>query len=152
MSDQRPAVLFLCSANSCRSQMAEAFLRKRAGDHFEVLSAGLGPASDIHPMARKVMEEVGLDLDGQYPKAAKEYLGEMLMRYVIVVCGDTEEQCPRIWPGVTEHLYWPFDDPAMAKGTEDERLAEFRRVRDEIEGKINQWLVELAARPDPRRN
>ncbi len=143
MPEQKPAVLFLCSANACRSQMAEALLRKHAGDRFAVLSAGLGPAGDIHPMARRVMLEIGLDLHGQYPKGANEYLGKRLIRYVIVVCGDTDRQCPRIWPGVTEHLHWPFDDPAMAEGTREERLVEFRRARDEIEQRIIRWLAEL---------
>lgn len=140
MAEGKPAVLFLCSANTCRSQMAEAFLRKHAGDRFVAHGAGLAPGEDIHPLARRAMAEVGLDMAGQRPKAAGEYLGRRAFRYVVIVCDRAASRCPSSWPGVTERLFWPFEDPAALEGTEEERLARFREVRDLIEAKVLSWL------------
>jgi arsenate reductase (thioredoxin) len=138
---KEPNVLFLCTHNSCRSQMAEAFLRKYAGDKFNVYSAGLEP-TEIDPMARSVMGEVGLDMEGQYAKGVQAYLGKLLVSYLIIVCNAANRQCPRVWPGleIRDRLFWPFDDPAAAEGSEEERLQKFRQVRDQIERQVKSWL------------
>jgi arsenate reductase len=140
--EEKSKVLILCVGNSARSQMAEAFLKKYAGDRFEVYSAGYDPR-DIHPLTRQVMAEAGLDLKDQYAKGLKDFLGVMEFRYLIVVCQKAEERCPRIFPGIFHRLYWPFDDPVAFQGTETEKLAKFREVRDQIEARIKLWLKEL---------
>lgn len=134
-------VLFLCSHNSARSQMAEAFLRKYAGDRFDVYSAGLEPA-DIHPHTRQVMEEIGLDLEGHAAKGLSEYMGKVHFGYLITVCSRANELCP-IFPGMGQRLSWPFEDPAAFEGTPEQKLQKFRQVRDQIEQRIQQWLTEL---------
>lgn len=139
MTDRKPSVLFLCSANSCRSQMAEALLRRHAGDLFEVYSAGLEPAAQIHPLARQVMAEAGLPLEGQYPKGVDKYLGRVRIDHVIIVCDKAADKCPTIWPGVTERLVWPFEDPPAFKGSPEETLVKFRQIRDQIEETIRSW-------------
>lgn len=133
-----PKVLFLCTHNSARSQMAEAFLRKYAGERFEAHSAGLEP-SGINPYATHVMEEIGLGLAGHRSKALTEYLGKVHFAYLITVCDRAEQQCP-IFPGMGAHLHWPFEDPAAATDSEDEKLAKFRQVRDEIKASILAWI------------
>lgn len=138
---EKPNVLFLCTGNTARSQMAEAFLKKYAGDRFEVYSAGYEP-KEINPLTRQVMAEKGFDLSGQYSKGPKEFLGHMTIRYLIIVCAIAEKACPRTFPGVLFRLFWPFDDPAAVTGTEAEKLAAFRRVRDQIDQKIQSWLKE----------
>ena len=140
----RPNILFLCSANSCRSQMAEALLRKHAGDRFCVHSAGLEPG-EIHPLARTAMEEIGLDLSGQYSKGLDVYLGSLAVHRLIIVCDRAARSCPSVWPGVLERYVWPFEDPARAEGSEEEKLAKFREVRDAIDRKIQEWLAEGVA-------
>jgi arsenate reductase len=132
-------VLFLCTGNSARSQMAEAFLRQLAGDRFEVFSAGLEPKG-IHPYTRQVLAEAGLDISGQTSKDVAQFLGRVHFGYLITVCSNAEARCP-IFPGVSVRLHWPFDDPAAAEGSEAERLACFRRVRDEIKAVIVAWLA-----------
>ncbi len=131
-SDQgrKRTVLFLCTGNSCRSQMAEAFLRRMAGGRFEVLSAGLDPAPEIHPVAVEVMAEKGFDLSGQRPKSAKDYLGRRTVHSVIIVCDRAAQRCPTTWPGVLERLHWPFEDPAAFEGDKAAQLAKFREVRN----------------------
>jgi len=150
--EQRRNVLFLCTHNSSRSQMAEAFLRKYAGDQFNVYSAGLEP-TEIHPMTRQVMQEVGLDLEGQSAKGVETYLGKLLVSYLIIVCETANSRCPYTWPGVHERLFWPFDDSDMAQGSQEERLEKFRQVRDQIERRIKSWLKEVSqyAEPDIHR-
>ncbi|HVP17214.1 MAG TPA: arsenate reductase ArsC [candidate division Zixibacteria bacterium] len=133
-------VIFLCTGNSARSQMAEALLRKYAGEHFEVYSAGFDP-QPINPLTVKVMNEIGLDLSSQYSKGLKQFLGKTHFGIVITVCADAEEKCPTM-PGVSTRLYWPFEDPAKGLGTEEEKLAKFREVRDQINAKIKTWLKE----------
>jgi arsenate reductase len=135
-----PRVLFLCTGNSARSQMAEGFLRHYAGDRYEIHSAGLEPRP-VNPLAIQAMSEVGIDISGQRSKAVADYLGIVHFGYLITVCTDAERQCP-IFPGVSLRLHWAFDDPAAAEGTEEERLEVFRRVRDEIDARIRAWLVE----------
>jgi arsenate reductase len=134
-------VLFLCTANSARSQMAEAFLRRFGGDRFEAYSAGLEPGS-IHPYTRQVMQELGFDLLGQYSKDVREYLGRKHFGYLITVCSQAEARCPTTFPGVGQRLHWHFDDPAAAVGTEEEKLFKFRQVRDQVVAHLCRWLAE----------
>lgn len=132
-------VLFLCTGNSARSQMAEAFLRKFAGERFEVYSAGLEPKG-IHPYTRQVLAEVGLDISQQTSKDLSLYLGKVHFGYLITVCANAEQRCP-VFPGLGMRLHWPFDDPAAIGGSEVERLNGFRRVRDEIAARVQAWLA-----------
>lgn len=133
-------VLFLCTGNSARSQMAEAFLRRHGGDRFEVFSAGLEPKG-INPLTRQVMTERGYDLAGQRSKDVFEFIGRVHFGHIITVCSNAEARCP-IFPGVAHRIFWPFDDPAAVEGSDEAKLAEFRRVRDQIEARILAWLAE----------
>lgn len=126
----KPTVLILCTGNSCRSHMAEGVLRAVAGDVVDVQSAGSKPAGYVHPLAIAVMREIGLDLSGHTSKHMREFLDRQV-RTVITVCGVADQACP-IYPGQVNRHHWRFDDPAHATGTEEQVLAEFRRVRDEI--------------------
>ncbi len=137
---EKPRVLFLCTGNSARSQMAEALLRKMAGNHFEVHSAGLEPTV-IHPTTVKVLEEIGIDTSEQYAKPLTTYLGKTHFSYLITVCSKAEERCP-FFPGMGQRLHWPFDDPADFDGSDKERLDFFRTIRDQIQARIQQWLSE----------
>jgi arsenate reductase len=121
--------------------MAEALLRHYAGDRFEAHSAGLEP-KDIHTLTRRVMQEKDLNLHGQYPKDVREYLGKLHFAYLIIVCGDAEQKCPTIFPGVMARLFWEFEDPAAHVGTDEEKLQKFRDVRDQIDRRIREWLEE----------
>jgi arsenate reductase (thioredoxin) len=140
-SMHKQRVLFLCTGNSARSQMAEAFLRQYAGDVLEPHSAGLEPRP-IHPLTVQVMQELGIDISNQQSKGIEMYLGKILFQYLITVCDDAEQNCPTTWPGVNARLHWSFEDPAKFEGTEEEKLAKFREVRDLIEQKIKAWVVE----------
>ena len=140
-SRDKTRVLFLCTGNSARSQMAEAFLRKHGSDRFEAFSAGLAP-KEIHPYTRQVLAEVGIDMAGQYAKDLSIYIGRMHFGYLITVCSRAEAQCP-IFPGMGIRLHWPFEDPAGVTGTEEQVLAVFRHVRDEIEARVIAWLQEV---------
>lgn len=137
---QKPRVLFLCTGNSARSQMAEAFLRSYAGDRFEVHSAGLEPKGFILPEVLEVMKERGLDMAGQTSKGVKEYLGKTVFAHTITVCGDAEENCPAIFLNMGKHEHWPFDDPAKFEGSDSERLDFTRSVRDKIASRVQEWL------------
>lgn len=139
---RKTKVLFLCTGNSARSQMAEAFLRRAAGDRFEVHSAGLEPKG-IHPLTVRVMEELGYDLSGQRAKDVVEYLGKHHFGYLITVCAHAEEHCPTTFLGVSERIHWPIQDPAAFTGSEEEGLARFRQARDQIAGHIRAWLQRL---------
>lgn len=139
---QKTKVLFLCTGNSARSQMAEAFLRQRAGDRFEVHSAGLEPKG-INPFTVRVMEEIGHDLSGQRAKDVAEYLGRHHFGYLITVCAHAEENCPRTFLGVSERIHWPIPDPAAFQGSEEETLERFRQARDEVAARIEACLREL---------
>ena len=121
--------------------MAEAFLRKYAGDTFEVHSAGLEPKG-VNPLTVKVMDEVGIDVSTQKSKGIETYLGKMLFQYLITVCDDADKNCPTVWPGVNTRMHWSFEDPANFEGTEEEKLIKFREVRDSIEKKLRQWIAE----------
>ncbi len=131
-------VLFLCTGNSCRSQMAEGFLRALGGDAYEAYSAGTQPTA-LNPLAIEVMRESGIDISGQRSKSASEYLGTHFP-YIITVCDNAKEQCP-IFPGVGVRQHWPFEDPADATGSHDERLAVFRRVRDQIAARVKEFVA-----------
>jgi arsenate reductase len=123
--------------------MAEAFLRKKAAEHFDAYSAGTEP-KEIHPLTVRVMNEVGIDLSGQQPKDLRQYLGKLPVRVAIFVCQRAEEKCPILWPGALSRMEWPFEDPAACDGTEEDRLAKFRSVRDQIDQKLTTWLAELS--------
>ncbi len=134
-------VLFLSTGNSARTQMAEALLRHYASDRFEAFSAGLQPGGVIAPYARRVMEEIGVSLEGQHPKHVRQYMGWIYFGYCVVLCSVAEERCPTTFPCVGEILYWPFEDPAAVVDGDVEMLTEFREVRDEIERRLREWLT-----------
>lgn len=143
----KPKVLFLCTGNSARSQMAEAFLRAYAGDHFDVYSAGLEPKGHILPDVLTVMKERGLDMSGQTSKGVEEYLGKTVFAHTVTVCGDAEENCPAVFLNMGKHEHWPFDDPARMRGDDAERLEAVRAVRDRISARVIQWLEEQNIQP-----
>jgi arsenate reductase len=146
--DRRPNVLFVCNKNGARSQMVEALLRKYAGDRFNVFSAGLHPEPEIHPLALKVMEEIGVSLEGQRAKSTKEYMAKITPNYLIITMKRDEEHCPRMFPGMQCRLEWPFDDPRQVDGTAEERLDAFRRVRDQIDERVRDWLEDMKEHDD----
>ena len=135
---EKTKVLFLCTHNSARSQMAEGLLRHLAGDRFEVMSAGT-EATHVRPLAVRAMDEVGIDISGQESKTLDRYVGEP-SDYVITVCEEANEACP-FFPGAAERLHWSLPDPAAAQGTEEERLEVFRSVRDLSRDYIEEKLV-----------
>jgi arsenate reductase len=126
----KPKVLILCTGNSCRSHMAEGILRAAAGDLVEVHSAGSKPAGFVHPKAIQVLRELGIDISAHSSKHMNEFLKDRITT-VITVCGNADQACP-VFPGQVNRHHWGFTDPAHAQGTEEEILAEFRRVRDQI--------------------
>jgi arsenate reductase (thioredoxin) len=131
-------VLFLCTGNSCRSHMAEGWLRQLAGDRFEALSAGAKPAGYVHPLAIRVMAEAGVDIAPHRSKSIAEFAGQPL-DLLVTVCDNARESCPT-FAGAKRQVHWGFDDPAQASGTEAEKLAVFRRVRDEIRRRIEEFI------------
>jgi arsenate reductase len=131
-------VLVLCTHNSARSQMAEGFLRALGGDRFVVASTG-AVATAVHPLATRVMEEVGVDLRGHTSKPLDVFLGDP-WDYVITVCDQAAERCP-VFPGRASRIHWSFEDPSAATGSETDRLAVFRRVRDAIGERLRAWLA-----------
>lgn len=137
--NSKKRVLFLCTGNSARSQMAEAFLRHYAGDQYEAHSAGLEP-KDMNPFTIQVMEEIGFSMIEHSSKGVAVYLGKTLFQYLITVCDHAEKNCPTAWPGVNQRLHWSFEDPAAFEGSEDEKLKKFREVRDQIEQKVRNWI------------
>jgi arsenate reductase (thioredoxin) len=136
MTTQR--VLFLCTHNSARSQMAEGLLRHLAGDRFEIMSAGT-EATSVRPEAIRAMADLGVDISGQSSKTLERYLGEPF-DYVVTVCDDANEACP-VFPGAENRLHWSFQDPSRAEGSEEKRLEVFRKVRDEIQARIREELL-----------
>jgi arsenate reductase (thioredoxin) len=128
----------LCTHNSARSQMAEGLLKHLAGDRFETMSAGT-EATRVRPLAIRAMEEIGIDISGQESKTLDRYLEESF-DYVITVCDDANEACP-FFPGAANRLHWSFEDPSKAEGSEEERLAVFRSVRNRIRERIEDVLV-----------
>jgi len=138
----KPNVLFLCTGNSARSQMAEAFARSYAGGAIEAYSAGLEPKG-IHPLTVKVMEEIGIDMHDHTSKPLSDFLGKIHFSYLITVCGHADKNCPAVFPGMGQRMHWEFEDPATATGSEDERLQKFRDIRDQIQNRVRVWLHEL---------
>lgn len=141
-ADSPPTVLFLCSRNTARSQMAEAWLRHLAADRFVSCSAGLDPG-EIHPLAAEVMEEAGISLEGQSSKSVRDYLGRLSPRYVIIVCSEAETRCPKLWPFCPTILSWPLEDPVTAASDPEGQRQAFRRVRDQLRKQIADWLETL---------
>ncbi len=127
---KNPSILVLCTGNSCRSHLAEGILRAVAGDLLDVHSAGSKPAGYVHPLGIRVMREIDIDISGHRSKHMNDFLGQEI-ETVITVCGNADQACP-VFPGQSNRHHWGFDDPAHAVGTEEEQLAVFRRVRDEI--------------------
>ena len=118
--------------------MGEALLRKYAGEHFNIFSAGF-EIQEIHPLTIKVMEEIGIDITSQYPKELKQFLGKKHFGIVITVCRKAEEKCPT-FPGVTTRLFWDIENPSAFEGTDEEKLKKFREVRDIIDENIKEFL------------
>lgn len=131
-------VLFLCTGNSARSQMAEAFLRQYGGDRFDVYSAGLEP-SVLNPLTVQIMEEIGVDMSSHYSKSLIQYLGKEHFSYLITVCDRAEAKCP-VFPGMGVRLHWGFEDPAAFQGTAADKLEKFRQVREQIRTAVQNWL------------
>jgi len=140
----KPKVLILCTGNSCRSHMAEGILRAAVSDFLEVHSAGSKPAGYVHPLAIRALAEIGIDISAHRSKSMNEFLDQNI-ETVITVCGKADQVCP-IYPGQVNRLHWPFDDPAHATGTVEERMSVFRRVRDEIREKFEGWAAEQRKR------
>ncbi len=140
----KPNVLFLCTGNSARSQMAEALLRYYAGERFEVFSAGLEP-KPINPLTIQVMEELGLDLSRHTSKALSSFIGKNSFEYMITVCAKAEELCP-IFPGMGARLHWDIEDPSKFVGTPEQKLAKFRAIRGQIDKQIRRWLSQQGIR------
>ena len=129
----KPTVLFLCTGNSARSQMAEGLLRAKAGDRYQVESAGTDPAAVVNPLAVEVMREIGIDISSQRPKSVKEFLGRVPVRHLVIVCDGANEACPSTFPGVITRDFWPIDDPRGG-------IENFRIARDEIASRIDAWV------------
>jgi arsenate reductase (thioredoxin) len=142
MPETKPRVLFVCTHNAARSQMAEALLRHYAGERFEVLSAGIAP-TEVHPLTRQVLTDIGLDPSGLYAKNLDDFFARVSITYAIIVCDQAEDDCPRLYPFALQTLHWPFDDPTQAEGSTAERLHVFRTVRDQIERRLRTWLETL---------
>jgi len=141
-------VLFLCTGNAARSQMGEALLRRHAGGRFCAYSAGTDPKSEVFPPVVAVMREVGIDVSGQQPKGTRELPGRVYFEKVVIVCAEAERNCPTVF-GAAQRLVWPTDDPAAATGSEDEVLAFTRRVRDELDRRLCDWLNEQGVAATP---
>ena len=125
-----PSILVLCTGNSCRSHMAEGILQKALGEDYRVVSAGSNPAGYVHPLAIEALSEIGIDISANTSKHLDEFLEDDI-ETVITVCGNADQACPT-FPGQLNRHHWPFDDPAHAEGSDEEKMAMFRRVRDEI--------------------
>jgi len=139
MTDKPIRVLFLCTGNACRSQMAEALLRKLGGDRFDVHSAGSIP-SGVFRETLRALAEIGIDGRAQHSKHWSVYLNAPAFDYVITLCAPEAQNCP-ILPGEGRHLHWPFEDPASAIGTDQERMEVFRRVRDQLADQIRRFFL-----------
>ncbi len=139
-------VLFLCTGNSARSQMAEAFLRKAAGRQIDVFSAGLDPKG-VNPYTQRVMDEIGIDISGHTSDHIDALVGLHFFDYIITVCAHADENCPSgVYALGRDKLHWPFDDPAAATGSDEDILAAFRVARDDIAHKIDDWVGQLKQR------
>ncbi|MGC8775491.1 MAG: arsenate reductase ArsC [Chlorobaculum sp.] len=143
--EKKENVLFLCTGNTARSQMAEGLLRSMAGDRFEVMSAGLEPKEQIEPLAVEAMQEIGIDISSQKTKSLDLYLGKVFIHHLIVVCSKAEAHCPVIWPSLLDgrRYYWPLDELSAEAETREQRLAHFRKVRDELREKLQEWVKSI---------
>jgi len=140
---ERPTILILCTGNSCRSHLAEGILRAATAGRVKVASAGTKPAGHVHTMAVEVMKEIGIDISSHTSKHLNEFL-EQDIHTVITVCDNAASECP-VFPGQTQKHHWPFEDPAQAEGSDEEKLTIFRRVRDEIREKFEVYAIKLLA-------
>ena len=136
---EKKRVLILCTGNSARSQMAEGILRSIAGDRFEVESAGVAP-SEVRPEAIEAMNEIGIDINSHRSKSVDEFTNDEF-DYIITVCDNARESCP-VFPGRAEQIHWSFDDPAAVEGSDQERLDSFRKIRDEIHGRLRRFVAD----------
>ena len=134
-------VLFLCTGNQARSQMAEALLNTHAGKAFDVTSAGSNPNPKVHPLAARVLSEKGIDISSAFPKDAVRFT-HIEFDYVITLCDDARDVCP-VFPGEGERIHWSIPDPAAASGTDEERLEAFRKARDDIDRLIDRFVREM---------
>jgi arsenate reductase len=143
MIHEKKRILFLCTGNSCRSHMAEGLLRQRGGDRYLALSAGADPSGYVHPLAIQVMKEIQIDIADQRSKSIREFLPPegTPPDLIVSVCDSAAENCP-VFPGDVERWHLPFDDPAHATGSDEEKLVVFRRVRDEIREAIEERLLD----------
>ena len=132
-------VLFLCTGNSCRSHMAEGLLRALGGDRFEAFSAGARPTGYVHPLAIKAMQDIGIDISSHTSKSLDAFDGQTF-DYLITVCDNARDACPT-YAGAKQQLHWSLEDPAQSQGTEEQKMAVFRRVRDEIRQRIQLFLA-----------
>ncbi len=138
MMDQKRRVLFLCTHNSARSQMAEALLRHHGGDRVEVFSAGTEPGR-VHPLAVRAMAESGIDISDARSKSLDQFTGQDF-DYVITVCDAANESCP-VFPGDPTRIHWSFEDPSAATGTEEDRYQKFREIRNLLNMRLQNWLL-----------
>jgi arsenate reductase len=140
MMEKKIGVLYVCIHNSARSQMAEAFLKKFGGGRFEVMSAGIEPGT-LNPLVVESMKEVGIDISANKTKDVFEFIKRgTLFNYVITVCDETSaEKCP-IFPGQAQRLHWGFPDPSALQGRDEEKLQAIRKIRDDIQAKVESWI------------
>jgi arsenate reductase len=144
--ETKPIVLFLCTGNSARSQMAEGLLRAKAGALFEARSAGTTPAEAVHPLAVQAMEEIGIDISAQRPKDVAAFLGRLPVRHLIIVCASANQRCPSVFPGVLSRDFWPIEDPADPADGSSPVMEGFCKARDEIAERLEAWLKDKSAR------
>lgn len=137
---KKKSILFFCKHNSCRSQMAEALLRRLAGGQFDVHSAGLHP-KPVHPLVHTVMKERGIDISAQTSKSIDLYTGKDVFDYIVIVCKESEADCPSLYPLALNIFRWPMNDPAAVQAeTPADAIEAFRDIRDEIETRLTEWL------------
>jgi arsenate reductase len=141
-ANDKRTVLFLCTENSVRSQMAEGLLRYVAGDRFDVYSAGLSPKG-IHPLTHTVMNEIGIDTSLQSSKDVGIYLGKVGFSHVVFVCDKAERDCPHVFPFTTNRLSWPIEDPTLNGRSDQEQLVRFRQARESLRQRIATWVAEM---------
>ena len=147
--DEQVRILVICTGNSARSQMAEGLLRHLGGERMQVFSAGAEPSGQVHPLAVQAMAELGLDISAHRPKSLITFLGQPF-DFVIAVCSHAAQSCP-VFPGPAKRLNWFYDDPAAVQGSEAERLAAFRTLRDDLRKRTADWLADLAREAQPPR-
>jgi arsenate reductase len=145
-SEKKDKVLFLCTGNQARSQMAEWLLRARSGGSIEVISAGSRPKDRVHPLAMEALADIGIEIPEARPKDVKEFLGEDF-DYIITLCDNARDECP-YFPGNAVRIHWSLEDPAAATGTDEERLNSFKTIRNEIARRIDEFLEDKVGDKD----